>query len=91
MKKKILLVEDNPAAAVMMQIQIEFLGYDVEVAKDGLQAIKMTSLMRPDLIVLDIGMPPSGWLRHGQAHSSNTRIGGCADSSGDSVCAASSA
>jgi CheY-like chemotaxis protein len=57
MKKKILLVEDNPTAAVMMQIQIEFLGYEVEVAKDGLQAIKMASLVRPDLVVLDIRMP----------------------------------
>jgi CheY-like chemotaxis protein len=57
MKKKILLVEDNPTAAVMMQIQMQFLGYEVEIAKDGLQAIKMASLVRPDLIVLDIKMP----------------------------------
>jgi CheY-like chemotaxis protein len=57
MKKRILLVEDNPTAAGMMQIQLEFLGYDVEVANDGLEAIKMASLLRPDLIVLDMRMP----------------------------------
>jgi CheY-like chemotaxis protein len=50
-------VEDDPIAAVMMQIQMEFLGYEVELAKDGLQALKMASLVRPDLIVLDIRMP----------------------------------
>jgi CheY-like chemotaxis protein len=57
MKKKILLVEDHPTAAGMMQFQMEFLGYDVEVVSDGLEAIKMAPLVHPDLIVLDMRMP----------------------------------
>jgi CheY-like chemotaxis protein len=57
MKKKILLVEDHPVAAGMMQFQMECLGYEVAVVSDGLEAIKMASLARPDLIVLDMRMP----------------------------------
>jgi CheY-like chemotaxis protein len=57
MKKRILLVEDNATQAGMMQMHLEFLGYDVEVANDGLEAIKIAPLSCPDLVVLDMRMP----------------------------------
>jgi CheY-like chemotaxis protein len=57
MKKRILLVEDNSTQAGMMQIQLEFLGYEVKVVENGLEAIKIARSEPFDLIVLDIKMP----------------------------------
>ena len=37
MKKRVLLVEDNPAAMDVMQKELEFLGYSVLLATDGEQ------------------------------------------------------
>jgi two-component system cell cycle response regulator DivK len=57
MKKRILLVEDNPTAAGIMRMHLEFLGYAVSVANDGVEAIKIAPLAPPDLIILDMRMP----------------------------------
>lgn len=56
-KKRILLVEDNPAAMDVMQKELEFLGYRVILATDGAEAVKAASAQSPDLIVMDILMP----------------------------------
>ena len=56
-KKRILLVEDNPAAMDVMQKELEFLGYGVILAADGQEAIKAANTESPDLIVMDILMP----------------------------------
>lgn len=57
MKKRILLVEDNVATVDVMRQELEFLGYDVTVAKNGIEAVEMASSELPDLIVMDIRMP----------------------------------
>lgn len=57
MKKRVLLVEDNPAAMDVMQKELEFLGYAVVLATDGEQAVKMAAAEALDLIVMDILMP----------------------------------
>lgn len=57
MKKRILLVEDNLTAAGMMQIQLEILGYEVQVVTSGVEAVGVAPSTRPDLIVLDMRMP----------------------------------
>lgn len=57
MKKRILLVEDNLATVDVMRQELEFLGYDVTVAKNGIEAVEMASSELPDLIVMDIRMP----------------------------------
>jgi CheY-like chemotaxis protein len=57
MKKRVLLVEDNPAAMDVMQKELEFLGYDVSVANDGAEAIKLAEAELPDVVVMDILMP----------------------------------
>ena len=36
---------------------LELLGNDVATAKDGLQAVEAAEAFRPDVILLDIGMP----------------------------------
>lgn len=57
MKRRVLLVEDNPAAMDVMQKELEFLGYDVLLACDGEQALKTAGTEQVDIIVMDILMP----------------------------------
>lgn len=57
MKKRILLVEDNPATMDVMKLELELLGYEVLVAPNGLEAVAMASSESPDLIVMDIQLP----------------------------------
>lgn len=56
-KKKILLVEDNPATADVMKKALEFLGYDLVVAQDGEEAVEKADSSMPDLILMDISLP----------------------------------
>ncbi|MCZ6450959.1 MAG: response regulator [Deltaproteobacteria bacterium] len=57
MKRKILLVEDNPATVDIIQTELEFLGYDSTVAENGQKAVDMASTYMPDLILMDISLP----------------------------------
>ncbi len=57
MKKKILLVEDNPATVDVIQKELDFLGYESTVAQDGKEAIVKASSYKPDLIIMDISLP----------------------------------
>jgi CheY-like chemotaxis protein len=57
MKKRVLLAEDNDAAADVMQKQLMFLGYDVLVARTGVEAVTKAVEELPDVIVMDIQMP----------------------------------
>jgi two-component system cell cycle response regulator DivK len=57
MKKKILLVEDNPATIDVVQKELEFLGYDAIAADDGKKAVEMAAAQMPDLIIMDISLP----------------------------------
>lgn len=57
MKKRVLLAEDHPETAEVMQQELEVLGYDVVVAMDGQEAVEKASAEAPDLIVMDMLMP----------------------------------
>lgn len=56
---KILLVDDNPK---YLKDALPFYGYDVDVALDGVQALKLLSKNSYDLVLLDVMMPNmNGW------------------------------
>jgi CheY-like chemotaxis protein len=57
MQTRILLVEDDPGTVEVMQLELKFLGYEVTVAENGVEAVKMASSQLPDLIVMDIRLP----------------------------------
>lgn len=57
MKKKMLLVEDNPATVDIVQTELEFLGYETMVADNGKKAVEMAATHLPDLIIMDISLP----------------------------------
>ena len=59
-KKRILLVEDIESTIDIMGRQLECLGYEVAVARNGLEALDRLSEQVPDLIVMDIQLPKMG-------------------------------
>jgi CheY-like chemotaxis protein len=55
--KRILIVEDNPMAALAAQSIFKKLGCDVEHVEDGDKAIQLVKEQPYDLICMDIGLP----------------------------------
>ncbi len=60
MKKKILLVEDEEIILNLLQKKLTQEGYEVSVARDGEESLKIMMQLRPDLVLLDIIMPKLG-------------------------------
>ncbi len=56
-QRRVLVVDDNRDAAASMGMLLKFLGTDVEVANDGIAALSAITSYRPDVVLLDIGMP----------------------------------
>ena len=56
-KRRIVVVDDNVDAATSMAMMLENLGNEVFLAHDGLQAIERTEHHRPDVVLMDVGMP----------------------------------
>lgn len=54
---RVLVVDDNEAAAKMLGMVIKSLGNEVRTAFDGVQGIAEAKAFRPDLVLMDIGMP----------------------------------
>ena len=52
-----LVVEDNVDAAHMLELALTLEGHEVHVAFDGHDAIEAASAFRPEVVVLDIGLP----------------------------------
>jgi signal transduction histidine kinase/CheY-like chemotaxis protein len=55
--RHILVIEDNPDAREMLRILLEVDGHRVEVAEDGRQGVKMARSSRPEVALVDIGLP----------------------------------
>jgi signal transduction histidine kinase len=53
----ILIVDDDVTARETLTAMLEGEGYDLQLAKDGRQALEMLEQLQPDLILLDIMMP----------------------------------
>lgn len=54
---EVLVVDDNIDAAETLALLLQFHGYHVALAHDGASALKQASELRPDLVLLDIGLP----------------------------------
>jgi PAS domain S-box-containing protein len=55
--QRILVVDDNVDAASTVAELLVMLGNDVQVVHDGLAAVSAAAGMRPDIVLLDIGLP----------------------------------
>ena len=56
-KKRILIVEDNADSRELLVIVLKRSGYEVVEAATGLAALDQTHATRPDLIIMDLGLP----------------------------------
>jgi two-component system KDP operon response regulator KdpE len=54
---KLLIADDDPQMVRALRITLAAHGYDVTAAADGAAAVALASETRPDIIVLDLGMP----------------------------------
>ncbi|HEX2052283.1 MAG TPA: response regulator [Actinomycetota bacterium] len=61
-RHKILITDDDPVIIELLQVNLEFEGYDVISAADGVEAVERAARDQPDLVILDIMMPRmDGW------------------------------
>lgn len=59
---KVLLVEDNEVNRDMLSRRLIRRGFDILIAIDGAEGIKMAQLNQPDLILMDMSLPViDGW------------------------------
>jgi DNA-binding response OmpR family regulator len=54
---RILVVDDEPKIVRLVRDYLEHGGFDVLVARDGREALMRARTERPDLVVLDLGLP----------------------------------
>ena len=55
--RKILIAEDEPNIVISLEFLLKGAGYEVAVARDGEEALRLIWALRPDLVVLDIMLP----------------------------------
>jgi two-component system response regulator MprA len=53
----ILVVDDDPKIRSVLGRGLRFEGYDVQLAADGYEALRLARAMPPDLVVLDVMLP----------------------------------
>lgn len=56
-RRRVLVVDDNADSAGSMAALLRMLGQETFTANDGAAAVRMAEQERPDLILMDIGMP----------------------------------
>jgi PAS domain S-box-containing protein len=56
-KRRILIVDDNHDSAMSLGMMLNLMGNDTRIAHDGLAAVEAAGEFRPDIILLDIGLP----------------------------------
>lgn len=54
---KILVVDDNPDVTAMLELLLQNSGHETRSASNGKEAIKIFPSFKPDIALLDIGMP----------------------------------
>lgn len=60
--RRVLVVDDEPAMRVLVRVNLQVEGVEVVEARDGLEAVKVATRERPDLVLLDVMMPGlDGW------------------------------
>jgi CheY-like chemotaxis protein len=56
-KARILVVDDLKDSAESLAMLLRFMGNEVRIADDGEEAVEVARAFRPDLVLLDIGLP----------------------------------
>ncbi len=53
-KPRILVVDDEPQIQRFLRPSLSAAGYDIQIASDGAEALKLAATTAPDLVVLDL-------------------------------------
>jgi PAS domain S-box-containing protein len=56
-RRRVLVADDNVDAATSLALLLQIEGHEVMVVYDGADAVDQVSKFRPDIVILDIGMP----------------------------------
>jgi two-component system KDP operon response regulator KdpE len=56
-KNTILIVDDEPQIRKLLKITLKDEGYKTEECENGAQAVRMSASIKPDLVILDLGLP----------------------------------
>jgi signal transduction histidine kinase/ActR/RegA family two-component response regulator len=56
-RRRILVADDNRDSADSLALLLKIMGNDTHTAHDGLEVLEVAASFRPDVILLDIGMP----------------------------------
>jgi PAS domain S-box-containing protein len=56
-KRRILVVDDNRDAADSLALMLQMMGHETRTAYDGLEAVQLAGMFRPEIVLLDIGLP----------------------------------
>lgn len=54
---RVLVVDDEPQIVRALATNLKVRGYDVETAATGEDAVSLAATVRPDLVILDLGLP----------------------------------
>ncbi len=57
MRKKILIIEDEPAHIRLARDTLSGSGYEVQIASNGQAGLSQFNLIKPDAIILDLMLP----------------------------------
>ena len=55
--RRVLLIEDNADITDLIRTQLEMWGHEVSVAHDGPSGLEAALRLRPDIALLDVGLP----------------------------------
>ena len=55
--RRVLVAEDIPDGAEMLRLMLESMNHEVRVAADGVQAVAIAKDFKPEVVLLDLGMP----------------------------------
>ena len=56
-QKTLLIVDDEPNILLSLEFLMKREGYQVHLARDGVEALEAIAAQRPDLVLLDVMMP----------------------------------
>ena len=57
MTKKVLVADDEPNIVAAVEFLLQRSGYEVHVARNGDEALRLVEAHQPDLVLLDVMMP----------------------------------
>ena len=55
--KKLLVVDDEPVVRALITASLDGAGWEIDAVADGAAALAAATQRRPDLILLDVGLP----------------------------------